>query len=139
MYSKEVTGWINECWARGASAEATVKAIQQAHGIKLGLATVYRHRHNLTTKDLVDELLRQQETDISHCDEAELKLKYRNELLKIFIPQMTINLNKNVNETTINRNVTLEGLPEEDKIAVLDAYRRLHRQDGGAFKPSNLH
>ena len=99
MYPKQVTGWINECWVRGATAEATVTAIEQAHGIHLGLATVYRHRHNLTTQDLVAELLRQQQHDISHTDNEELKLKYRNELLKLYIPAMTINYNKNIEQT----------------------------------------
>jgi hypothetical protein len=98
MYSKEVTGWIDECWAKGFTAEQTVEAIHKKHDIKLGTATVYRHRQGKTTRDLVDELMRQQQFDITTCDNPELKMKYRNELLKIFIPQMTINYNKNVNE-----------------------------------------
>jgi hypothetical protein len=118
MYPKEITGWINEAWAKGFSAEQTVEVIQKKRGLKIGLATVYRHRHNATTKDLVDELMRQQQFDIATSDNEELKLKYRNELLKIFIPAMTINFNKNVNEnkTELTLNATSDLLKQYESL-----------------------
>lgn len=101
MYSKEVTGWIDECWAKGFTAEQTVEAIHKKHDIKLGIATVYRRRHSRTTHELVEELMRQQQFDITISTNEELKLKYRNELLKIFIPQMAIVKNINETESTV--------------------------------------
>jgi hypothetical protein len=94
MYSKEVTAIIMQDWGKGASAEETVSHLKQIYGKAPCLNTIYAHRNSLTAKDLVDELLRQQERDITKSTDEELKLKYRNELLKIFIPQMTINLSK---------------------------------------------
>ena len=139
MYPKEITGWIDEAWAKGFSAEQTVEVIKKKCGLKIGLATVYRRRHGKTTRDLVDELMRQQQFDIATSDNEELKLKYRNELLKIFIPQMTVNLNKNINETTVTQNLNLQNYSEEDKIAVLDAYRRIHRQNSSSNESQSLH
>lgn len=102
MYSKEVTALILADWAKGATAEETVEHLKNLYGKAPCLNTIYTHRNGLTAKALVDELLRQQERDITKSSNEDLRMKYRNELLKIFIPQMTINLSKNINE---NRNV----------------------------------
>lgn len=87
MYSKEITHLIVYYWGKGQTAEETVRSIQQCRGIHLGLATVYRRRNSLTAKTMIDELQRQQQQDITESGDMELKLKYRNELLKILLPQ----------------------------------------------------
>jgi hypothetical protein len=97
MYSKEVTAIILADWGKGASAEETMKHLKDVFGKAPCLNTIYTHRNGLTAKNLVDELLTQQKRAITKTSDEELGLKYRNELLKIFIPQMTIN--KNINET----------------------------------------
>jgi len=92
-YSKEVTNKIVECWGLGFTAEETVKALEDWKGIQVGIATVYRHRHNLTAQQCIDELIRKQMRDIATNDDPNLKLKYRNELLKLLIPQRIESLN----------------------------------------------
>jgi hypothetical protein len=99
MYSKEVTAIILADWGKGASAEETMKHLKDVFGKAPCLNTIYTHRNGLTAKNLVDELLTQQKRAITKTSDEELGLKYRNELLKIFIPQMSINFNKNINET----------------------------------------
>jgi len=96
-YSKETTSLILADWAKGATAEETCKHVEEVNGRPIGIATVYRHRHSLTTQDLIDELLRQQERDITKA-EAKTALHYRNELLKILLPVKILQLNKNINE-----------------------------------------
>ncbi len=110
MYSKEVTTLIMQDWAKGASAEETRNHIEEVLGVKPALNTIYTHRHSLTTQDLIDELLRQQERDITKTDDK-TALHYRNELLKILLPIKILQLNKNLN---INKEVT------EVKISVQD-------------------
>jgi hypothetical protein len=87
MYTKEITQLIVYYWGKGQTAEQTVQSIQQLKNIRLGLATVYRRRNSLTAKTMIDELQRQQQQDITESGDTELKLKYRNELLKILLPQ----------------------------------------------------
>ena len=42
-------------------------------------------------------------------------------------------------EVTINRNFNLTHYSEEDKTAILDAYRRLNKTDSGTPEPTGLH
>jgi len=86
-YSREVTNKIVECWGLGFTAEETVKALEEWKGIHVGLATVYRHRHSLTAQNIIDELMRKQFRDIAKEENPELRMKFRNELLKILVPQ----------------------------------------------------
>jgi len=89
MYQKAITERIVELWAHGFSAEETRQALQEQFNIKPCLDTVYKHRHSLTAQDLIDQLIRQQERAIlkADTDDRELAMKYRNELLKILLPQ----------------------------------------------------
>ena len=85
-YTKQVTYKIVECWGLGLTAEETVDAIEQWRGIRIGLATVYRHRHSITGQKIIDELFRKQLRDIAQAD-PETRLKYRDKLLEKLIPQ----------------------------------------------------
>lgn len=98
MYSKEVTAIILSDFAKGASAEETREHLKNMYGRSPCLNTIYAHRNSLTTAQLIDELLRQQERDITKAVTDELRMKYRNELLKILLPVRIIQLNKTINE-----------------------------------------
>jgi hypothetical protein len=109
-YSREVTGKIVECWGLGFTAEETVKAIEEWKSVKIGLATVYRHRHSLTAQDMIDELMRKQFRDIAKEDNSELRMRFRNELLKILIPQKLITLQR----TEVSEKVDISILSQYD-------------------------
>lgn len=108
MYPKAITERIVELWAHGFSAEETRTALEEQFHIKPCLDTIYKKRHSLTAQNLIDELLRQQERDILKADaeNREVAMKYRNELLKILIPQRieTLSVSKEVIE---NRDITI--------------------------------
>jgi hypothetical protein len=109
MYSKEVTAIILQDWAKGASAEETHKHLLEVYGKAPCLNTIYAHRNSLTTQHLIDELLRQQERDITKTSTEELRLKYRNELLKILMPIKAEILSKNlsINQTEVKHVIKL--------------------------------
>ena len=75
------------CWGKGLTANETVKYIEQTENVKIGLATVYRHRHSLTAKEIIDELMREQRRDISLTQTPSVRMKYRHKLLSILLPQ----------------------------------------------------
>ena len=89
MYPKTVTEKIVEYWGLGFSAAETRKALMEKQGVTCCLNTIYKHRHSLTAQDLVDELIRRQQRAIfkADVDNPEAGMKYRNELLKILLPQ----------------------------------------------------
>ena len=97
-YSREVTGKIVECWGLGFTAEETVTAIAEWKNIRIGLATVYRHRHSLTAQQIIDELLRKQLRDIAKvdADKPGLAMKYRDKLLEKLIPQTVLQYSRSV-------------------------------------------
>lgn len=138
-YSKEVTGKIVECWGLGFTAEETVKAIQEWKGITISLNTIYRHRHSLTAKELIDELLRKQMRDIAKEDRSDLRMKYRDKLLEKLIPQRIEALALTKQDITITDRVDLSQYSEEDKIAILDAYRRINKERSGPLEPTGIH
>ena len=107
MYPKHITERIVELWALGFTAEETRTAISEQYK-NIGLATVYRHRHNLTAKNLIDELLRHQERAIlkANADNPVVAMKYRNELLKILLPQR-IEAYSVTKEVIENRDITI--------------------------------
>jgi len=108
-YNKQVTNRIVELWALGFTAEETVTTLKDDHPT-ISLATIYRHRHNLTAQHLIDELLRRQERAIfrADTDNPELGMKYRNELLKILLPQRIEAISRQVVEhIEEKRNVTI--------------------------------
>ena len=123
MYSKEVTALILADWAEGASAEETRKHLEDTLGIKPCLNTIYTHRNSLTTKDLVDELLRQQERDLTKEENSALRMKYRNELLKILLPQrVEIREDVNVQEKSLQVTLNIEQLNSEAAGAIARNY-----------------
>lgn len=87
-FSKQITEKIVEHWGLGFTAEESHKALLD-NGIKISLHTVYNHRRSLTAQQLIDELIRRQERAILKADaeHPELAMKYRNELLKVLVPQ----------------------------------------------------
>ena len=108
-YNKQVTNRIVELWALGFTAEESVKTLRDDHP-SISLATIYRHRHNLTAQHLIDELLRRQDRAIfkADTDDPELGMKYRNELLKILLPQKILSYAKSdVNLTEIQKIIHL--------------------------------
>ena len=98
MYTKDVTAFIVYCWGHGLTGEETVKALLDKRGLKVSLNTVYRKRQSMTAAEMIDELEREQLRDIASTEDEELKLKYRNEFLKILLPirieQKTLSVSK---------------------------------------------
>lgn len=105
MYPKEITQFIINCWGKGLTAEETVEAIKTTKNFHIGIATVYRKRNSLTGKELTDELLRQQQRDIADSDDAELRIKFRNELLKILVPLGASSFTQ-INQLNLTKNET---------------------------------
>ena len=95
-YSREITNKIVECWGLGFTAEETVTAIAEWKGIRIGLATVYRHRHSLTAQQIIEELMRKQMRDIAKEDNSDLRMKYRDKLLEKLIPQTVLQYSRSV-------------------------------------------
>lgn len=118
MYPKTVTQEIVKAWAKGASAEETVTYLQTEIGVHVCLNTIYKKRKSLEAQEMIDELLRQQLREIVSADDKELKLKYRNELLKIFMPirQEILSKNITVNKTELTMNVTTDLLKQYEDL-----------------------
>jgi hypothetical protein len=89
MYPKIITEKIIELQAKGFSAEETRSYFQQEQGLKIGLNTVYRPRKSVVGQEIADEMVRTQQRSILKQEEKNpaLAMKYRNELLKLLIPQ----------------------------------------------------
>jgi hypothetical protein len=107
MYSKNVTEKIVEYWALGYSAEETRGMLLRERNVGICLTTIYKHRHSLTAQNLIDELMRRQERAIlkADTDDPALAMKYRNELLKILVPQRIESLSLNVNKSEVKVDV----------------------------------
>jgi len=85
-FSRTVIEQIVALWCMGATAEETVAALRNKH-VKIGLQTVYRLRRGLTTRELIDELMRLQLRQIAECPNDALQLKYRWLLLSKLMKQ----------------------------------------------------
>ena len=118
MYPKQVIEDIIKYQALGFTGEETREALHKERNIYPNLNTIYKHRRSPVGQELAAELLRQQERDILKADSEnrELAMKYRNELLKIMIPQMTINYNKTESNANVNVNVTADLLKQYETL-----------------------
>ncbi|MFC1486372.1 hypothetical protein ACFLRN_01615 [Thermoproteota archaeon] len=86
MFRREITQRIVELWGLGYTAEETVRKLRENNNIKISLHTVYNKRNSLTAQEMINELQREQLKDIAATASPALRLKYRNELLKILLP-----------------------------------------------------
>ena len=113
MFNKSVTEEIVRYQALGFSASETQTALKQENHIDISLNTIYKHRRSPIGQEIASELLRQQERSILKTDSSnpELAMRYRNELLKILIPQMTLILAKT--ETTNKTELSISKEAEE--------------------------
>jgi len=102
MYSKEVTATILADFAKGASAEETRLHLEEVLGVKPALNTIYAHRKSVTVEQLVDELLRQQERDITKETDSYKRMMFRDKLLDKLMPLKQEIVTKNLN---INREI----------------------------------
>ncbi|MCJ7767085.1 hypothetical protein MUP79_01660 [Candidatus Bathyarchaeota archaeon] len=137
MSPRTITEKIVEYWALGFSAEETREALQEKQNVSICLTTIYKHRHSLTAQNLIDELIRRQERAIlkADSDNPELAMKYRNELLKILVPQRIEALTFSKQEITINT----PDYSEEEKLAILNAYGTISNKHGSPVRPNSLH
>ena len=87
MFRKEVTQRIVELWGLGYTAEETVRELREKYKLRISLHTVYNKRNSLTAQQMITELQREQMKDIATTSSPGLRLKYRNELLKILLPK----------------------------------------------------
>ena len=81
VYSKEITAVILSDYAKGASAEETIKHLTEAYGVTPNINTIYSHRKSLTAEQLVDELIRQQQRDITKEPDSQRRMFFRDKLL----------------------------------------------------------
>lgn len=132
-YSKEITAVILADHAKGATAEETKKHLQDAFGLSPNLNTIYAHRKSITTAQVVDELLRQQERDITKEPNSKIRMEYRDRLLDKLMPlkQEIITKNLTVNKTSVEINVSdmlkqYEDLLEETALLENCAPQPLH-------------
>jgi hypothetical protein len=103
MYPKQITELILDLQAKGYTAQLTQRWIKDNNQIHIGLQTIYRHRTSALAHEIVEAMAVQQQQDItieSQRGSREVAMKYRNEFLKIMLPQMSIALTKNINETS---------------------------------------
>lgn len=135
-YSKEVTAVILADHARGATAEETQKHLQDTYQIAPSLNTIYAHRRSITAEQLVDELQRQQERDITKETNSDIRMKYRNELLKMLLPIKAEIISKSIsiNKTSVEVNVTdllsqYENLFEEATLLENCAPQPIHKTE----------
>ncbi len=115
MYSKEITAVILSDYAKGASAVETIQHLKDAYGITPNINTIYSHRKSVTTEQIVDELQRQQERDITKEQDSEVRMKYRNELLKILVPIRAEILSKSLNVNVSEVRHVIELADPDDK------------------------
>jgi len=108
MYPKQITERILELQAKGFSAEETRQAIKEQNGVGIALDTIYRHRKGAVSHEIAEETFKQQQRSILKQDQAnpELAMRYRNELLKLLIPQITF---KEPQQPTVQNNILING------------------------------
>ena len=97
-FSKAIVQKIVEHWGVGDSALETVKALM-AEGIKISMHAVYNIRRGITAQEMADELMHEQRRDIHNSPDTDTRCRWRNELLKILIPQRTESVNLNLNKS----------------------------------------
>ena len=83
LYSKLIIEQFIRLQAHGFSAEETRDYIQEHYEKKPCLDTIYRHRKSPIGKEMLEELIRQQERSILKQDTANppLAMKYRSDLI----------------------------------------------------------
>lgn len=134
MYSKNVIAKIIEYQAKGLSAEESRDFYEKEMQKKPPcLDTIYRMRKSPVGQEIIDEIIREQQRDIfrAQATQPALALKYRNELLKILIPerpetvinQTNITQNKVVNQTGAATSLDYSRALEEAARIDLQDYR----------------
>lgn len=89
MYARTITQRIIELQAKGFTLNETKDYLDKEYGINIHINTIWNHRKSPAGQEIIDELIRQQERAILKADveDRALAMKYRNELLKILLPQ----------------------------------------------------
>jgi len=127
MYSKAIIEKIIDYQARGLSAEETKQALSERDHVKIHINTIYRLRKSPIGLEILHELIRQQERDISRADSEDRSeaMKYRNELIKTYatllLPQQPLVQNNFSVEQ--EKNVTVNQL--------LQRYQQFRRERDG--------
>jgi len=127
MYSKAVIEKIIDYQARGLSAEETRQALSERDKVKIHINTIYRLRKSPIGLEILHELIRQQERDISRADSEDRSeaMKYRNELIKTYatllVPQQPL----------IQNNVSVEQEKNVTVNQLLQRYQQFRRDRDG--------
>ena len=127
MYSKTVIEKIIDYQARGLSAEETRQALSERDKVKIHINTIYRLRKSPVGLEILHELIRQQERDISRADSEDRSeaMKYRNELIKTYatllVPQQPL----------IQNNVSVEHEKNVTVNQLLQRYQQFRRDRDG--------
>lgn len=127
-YSKQITQKIVEYWGLGYTAEETRQQLKQNDNVTMSLHTIYNHRQSLTAQHLIDELIRKQERAILKADtkDPSAAMKYRNELLKILVPQR-IETQQQI--TQLNMSTPFDADPEMRQLLLDEAAKQKAQKD----------
>ena len=127
MYSKIIIQKIVDYQARGLSAEETKQALIERDHVKIHINTIYRLRKSPIGLEILHELIRQQERDISRADSEDRSeaMKYRNELIKTYatllVPQQPL----------VQNNVSVEQEKNVTVNQLLQRYQQFRRDRDG--------
>jgi len=138
-YSREMTHYIVECWGLGLTAEETIEAILQTKNVKVGLATIYRHRHSITAQQIIDELIRKQLRDIAKEGVSDIRMKYRDKLLEKFIPKRFEAYLKSQHTEKVDISVDIKSLLEQYETVVQTASNRNLRENNSEEQVDTAH
>ncbi len=116
--SKTVTQQIVKAWAKGLTAEETVKFLKDECHVDVCLNTVYAKRKSLDASEMIEELMREQLREIVIAPDLAVRLKYRDKILDKLMPRKpTVAIENNVKvENEVPANVNPQDLREYNRI-----------------------
>jgi hypothetical protein len=121
---------ILELWAIGTSIPQTVKTMRK-EGFRVSEKTVYRDRHSLEMKEMIDELTRRQLNDIDKAKPI-LRMKYRDKILEKLMPHK-IETDQQITQFTLT--TPFDADPDMKRLLLEAAAKQKAEKDAG--KPSS--
>ncbi len=92
MYPREITKLILDLEAKGYTAELTRQWLLENRQLKIHLNTIYNHRKGPVAKEIIEQMMIQQQQDITIATQKgdyKTAMHYRNEMLKLLVPIKT--------------------------------------------------
>lgn len=98
-YGKEIIATIISDHAKGATAEEIQRHLMEIYSVRPCTNTIYDHCKAITVEQVVDELQRQQERDITKETDSDVRMYYRDKLLEKLMPLKQIIISKNISQS----------------------------------------